>query len=186
MNISLRKTSLVLALLVGCAFLCPAQPETKNVGGFAPPPELKKFEPFLGRYEAAVDWPTRNLKWNGSLEIASTIKGWYIESNLIKETAGPHRHWRLLITWDTRQNKYRVWRFETSGPRPELEGVVRFDNDNEWSAEWKNFPQADGKTVTYFSRFRLKNKDELHILTDTLSADGKKEDLGIVVCKRKK
>jgi hypothetical protein len=115
-------SSVVAALTVlPIASVCLAQDSSRNVGGAAPPAELGRFAPFLGSYTAAVDWPSRNLKWEGSLELASTIKGWYVESNLIKETAGPHRHWRLLITWDPNQKKYRVWRFETSPPRPQLE-----------------------------------------------------------------
>lgn len=169
-----------------CVVVCTAQQEAKNWTGQSAPAELKRFDAFLGRYEAAVDWPSSNLKWNGSFEIAPVIKGWYIETNLIKESDGPHRHWRLVITWDQKQKKYRVWRFETNTPRPSIEGTVNFDNENEWHAVWENFPVAGGRLVTQFSRFRLKNKDELHIVTDNIDAAGKKEDLGVVVCRRKK
>jgi len=179
------KTALLLAMATASASPCLAQADSRNVAGAAPPPELARFEPFLGRYSAAVDWPTRNLKWEGTLELTSEIKGWYIESNLIKETAGPHRQWRLLIAWDGREKKYRVWRFETHTPFPSPEGVVKFDGDNEWHAEWQ-LPQVSGKTVTHFSRFRLKSRDELDIVTDTLDAEGKRENLGVVTCKRRK
>lgn len=182
----MTKTVAFLITLAVCAHVCFAQDSSKNAGGFSPPPELKRFGPFLGSYNATVDWPSRNLKWEGSLELVYAVKGWYIESNLIKETAGPHRHWRMMIAWDTNEKKYRVWRFETSTPRPALEGVIRFEGDNEWYAEWQNFPQPGGKRVTYFSRFRLKNKEELDIITETLDADGKRERLGVVTCKRKK
>jgi hypothetical protein len=181
-NISVSKIALLISLS-GFASICLAQDTSKNVRGASPPPELKRFEPFLGHYKAAVDWPSRNLKWEGSLEIAQAIKGWYIESNLIKETAGPHRHWRMLMTWDGNQKKYRVWRFETNPPFAELEGVIKFEGDNEWYAEWQNFPQPLGK-ATYFSRFRLKNKEELDIITEILYADGKRERLGVVTCRR--
>jgi hypothetical protein len=157
-----------------------------NISGLVPPAELKRFEPFLGKYSAKVDWPSSNLFWEGSFELASTIKGWYVESNLIKESAGPHRHWRLVMTWDRRQQKYRVWRFETNTPRPEIEGVVKFEGDKEWYAVWENFPVAGGKTVTQYSRFRLRGADELEIITESVDATGKRESSGVVYCKRKR
>jgi hypothetical protein len=159
-----------------------AQENLKNAFGLSPPVELKKFEPFLGKYEATVDWP--NLKWSGTLEIAYAIKGWFVESNLIKETAGPHRHWRLLMTWDEHQKKYRVWRFETTPVRPNIEGVIRFEG-NDMVAEWLQFPRADGKGVTYRSTFRITNKGELEIITEDQDADGKMNRIGIVTTKRK-
>ncbi len=91
----------------------------------------------------------------------------------------------MLIAWDTNEKKYRVWRFETNTPLPAPEGVITFVTDNEWFAEWPNFPQPGGKKATYFSRLILKNKDELEIITDVLHADGKRERLGIVRCKRR-
>lgn len=186
MNKFACKIVVLLITLAACAHNCLAQQDSsRNVRGNSPPPQLKRFEPFWGRYSAAVDWPTRNLKWEGSLELAYTIKGWYLESNLIKETAGPHRQWRLLITFDNNLQKYRVWRFETNPPLAGLEGVIKFEGDNEWYAEWQNFPQPKGK-ATYFSRFRLKNNDELDIITEILYADGKGERLGVVTCKRTK
>jgi hypothetical protein len=181
----IRLFALVSFLLWGAADFGLAQDSSKNSAGAFPPSELKKFEPFLGRYIAEVDWPSRNLKWEGSLELAYAVKGWYVESNLVKETAGPHRYWRLMIAWDIKEKKYRVWRFETNNPLPMLEGVVNFERNDEWYAEWQNFPQPDGKKITYFSRFKLKGKDELDIITETLDADGKRERLGIVTCKRK-
>jgi hypothetical protein len=185
-NVAYKSQVIVLLVVMVFTQLCFSQDSTKNAGGASPPSELKRFEPFLGRYNAAVDWPGRNLKWEGTLEISKAIKGWYIESNLIKESAGPHRQWRLLVTWDNNNNRYRVWRFETAGVPPEVEGIVKFDGDSEWVAEWQNFPQPGGKKVTYFSRFRLKDNDELDIITETVDNNGKKEDLGIVICKRKK
>ena len=176
-----------LVFTLACLQICTAQDSLRNNRGAVPAAELKKFETFIGSYSASVDWPTRNLKWDGSLEIAYSIKGWYIETNLIKESAGPHRQWRMMITWDSAQSKFRVWRFETTLPfAGQPEGVVKFDGANEWHAEWQNVPRADGKKVTYFSRFRLNSKDELDIITDVIDPDGKKEDVGIVRCKRKK
>ncbi len=179
-------TVLVLIHCLGEAHVALAQESSVNISGASAPSELKRFEPFVGRYAAVVDWPDSNLNWEGTFEIGKTIKNWYIETNLIKETAGPHRHWRMLITWDRNQKKYRVWRFETTAPRPMIEGVVRFENDSEWYAEWQNWPMAGGRTVTYFSRVRLKSADDLEIITDTVDADGKKVNLGIVRCKRRK
>ncbi len=186
MNISKSKTVAFLFMLAVCAHLCFAQDSSKNADGFSPPPELKRFEPFLGRYSTALDWPSGNFKWEGSFELAYAIKGWYIESNLIKESAGHHLHWRLLIAWDTNEKKYRVWRFETATPLPALEGIIRFESDNEWYAEWQNFLLPGGKRVTYFSRFRLKSKDELEIESQALDAAGRRIHLGVLTYKRKK
>jgi hypothetical protein len=92
----------------------------------------------------------------------------------------------MMITWDGNQKKYRVWYFATSPPWPELEGVITFESNNEWYAQWQNVPQPGGKRVTHLTRFRLKSPDELDIITETLHPDGKKEHLGVVTCRRKK
>jgi hypothetical protein len=182
MNAAITKITALLISFAAFNSVCVAQENLKNAFGQSPPIELKKFEPFLGKYEATVDWP--NLKWSGTLELAYDIKGWFVESNLIKETAGPHRHWRLLMTWDEHQKKYRVWRFETTPMRPNIEGVIRFEG-NEMVAEWLQFPRADGKRVTYRSIFKIKNRDELEIITEDQDADGKVNRIGIVTTKRK-
>jgi hypothetical protein len=178
-----------LVFLMGVSFIaCFAQTDPmKNILGQSPPKELKKFEPYLGRYEATVmsrDQKTGELKpfWTGTWEWKMALENWYVEWNLIRQSAGPHRHFRVMMTWDNQMKKYRFWRFETLNPNLTNDGVIRFEGD-EMIMEWKA-PKRDGGDSFFRNHVRVVSGD-LYLSTEERLPDGKIVPGGAVTGKRK-
>lgn len=188
--------TMFLSRVVGLLFLtgvfavaCFAQTDpTKNILGQSPPAELKKFAPYLGMYSATVtrrDPKTKELVpfWTGTWELKPVLENWYIEWDLTRQSAGPHRHFRVMMTWDRQMNKYRFWRFETLNPNPTNDGVIRFEGA-EMIMEWKA-PKAEGGESLLRNRIKIVNSD-LYLTTEEQLPDGTIVAGGTVVGKRKR
>src|SRR5216683_6884643 len=97
------KSSILRLLLVAgmcvptiCPGVCFAQTDPNNVPQ-PPTAQLRKFDPFLGKYQVSGDFA--NLPWSGTLEFKPAIKGWYIEQVILVKTEGIDREFRILATW---------------------------------------------------------------------------------------
>ena len=174
---------LMLLTILLCACSATAQVDPNNVPK-PPTAELKKFEPFLGKYNVTADYA--RLKWSGTLEITPAVKGWYIErAILIKTDDGKiDRELRLMITFDKRLKSYRMWRFDTTPPQTNNEMTGRFE-ENEFieEAELKN---PDGSKRIFRNRITMTNKDELRMVTESEDATGKVTQIGVTIGKRVK
>ena len=122
-----------------------------------PTDELKKFDPFLGKYNVSGDFA--NLQWAGTLELKRVIKGWYIQQIILVKTEGIDREFWLLATWDKSTQKYRLWGFQTLPFT--LEGDIRFEGD-EMITEWVSV-RPDGTKVSDSNRYRLTSNGQLEI-----------------------
>lgn len=170
--------SLSFAALVILAPTCLAQTDQKKVSK-PPAAELEKFKPFLGDYIGNYS----ESKWTYNTGFKSAVSGWYVEFFFLTKTEGIDRELRMLMTYDTKQKKYRIWRFETLAPLPQLEGELRFEGD-EIVMEWK-MAEFRGKTGTFRNRCKMTSKDDLEIITEFQQQDGKLDNLGTLKAKRK-
>src|SRR6266581_3220189 len=103
-----------------CSVVCFAQTDPKNVPQPPPTAELKKFDPFLGKYQVSGEFA--NLPWAGTLELKKAIKGWYIEQVILVKTEGIDREFRIFTTGDKNVHKYRLWGFQTLPIMPDNGG----------------------------------------------------------------
>ena len=174
---------LMLSTILLCAFSATAQTDPNNVPK-PPTAELKKFEPFLGKYTVTSDYG--GLKFSGTLEIKPVIKGWYIERTILGKNGDGRidRELRLMITFDTSLKSYRLWRFETVPPQTNNEMTGRFE-ENAFieEAELKN---RDGSKRIFRNRITMTNKDEVRIVTESQNATGKVTPIGVTIGKRVK
>ncbi len=172
----------MLSLILLGTFSAMAQVNPNNVPK-PPADELKKFEPFLGKYDQTMDYA--GLKWSGTLEFKPAIKGWYIERIILTKTDDGKidREYRSMITYDKNLKDYRVWGFETLPPNY-VEHTIRFEG-NDFIEEWE-VKMRDGSKSTHRSRFTMTDKDELRILTENQDATGKIKQIGVTRAKRVK
>ena len=173
-----RLASLLFTVMFIIVPTCLAQSDPKKVSK-PPAAELEKFKPFLGDYAGNYS----EAKWAYNTGFKSAVGGWYVEFFFLTNTEGIDRELRMLMTYDTKQKKYRVWRFETLAPLPQLEGELRFEGD-EIVMEWK-MAEFRGKTGTFRNRYKMTTKDDLEIITEFQQQDGKLESLGTLKAKRK-
>src|SRR5271165_4836524 len=112
----MKSSILRLFLVPGiCAFsICSgvifAQTDPQNVPQ-PPPAELKKFDPFLGKYQVSGDFA--NLPWTGTIELKKAIKGWYIEKIILVKTEGIDRELHICHLGQERSNDRRCGLFQT-------------------------------------------------------------------------
>ena len=154
--ISLPRIAICLALCVYCGVdVVHAQTNAANVP--APPTaELRPFERFFGRW--SVSGPYAGQEFTGITEVRPAVKGWYVEWINDVGAPGINRELRQLITWDRKQARYPIWRFETFDRQDDLEdGNVRFEGDTlvmEWKRERfivQNRMVLDGDTLRMLS-----------------------------------
>jgi hypothetical protein len=155
---TLLKTNTFLILMLVLATLCISQTNPKSVPQ-PPTDELKKFDPFLGKFDVSGEFA--NLRWAGTLELKRVIKGWYIEQIILVKTEGIDREFWLLATWDKSAQKYRLWGFQTLPFT--LEGEIRFEGD-EMITEWMTV-RPDGTKVSDSNRYRLSSNGQLEIVS---------------------
>jgi hypothetical protein len=74
----LLRISAILSAMLPLAAICSPQTDPKNVPQ-PPTTELKKFDPFLGKYQVSGDFA--NLPWTGTLELKKVIKGCLVIEN---------------------------------------------------------------------------------------------------------
>src|SRR4029453_9967663 len=156
--------------LVGISFLmtafvaaCPAQINPHDVPK-PPTPELKKVDPFLGKYSHTMDYA--GLKWSGTLEIRTAIKGWYVQRIILTKTEGIDREFHSFFTYDPDVKRYRIWRFEPLPPGKN-EGTVRFEGDQ--MIEEEEFEPG----VIFRNRTTMVNKNKLRIVSKRQEARGR-------------
>jgi len=167
--------TLVMAVLP----VCFAQTDPKNVPQ-PPTAELKKFDPFLGKFSVSGNFA--NLPWTGTLELKKVIKGWYIEQIILIKSEGIDREFRILATWDKNLRKYRLWGFQTLPIMPDNGGEIRFEGD-EMSTEWIS-ARPDGSKAAFSNRYKIVSKDELEILSYSQVGNGPAEKIGYLRGKR--
>jgi len=162
-----------------CSSVCFGQIDPKNVPQ-PPTAELKKFDPFLGKYQVSGDYA--NLPWTGTLEFKKAIKGWYIEKIILVKTEGIDRELRTFATWDKNVQKYRTWGFQTTPTMPDNGGEIRFEGDQMIVELVSSRP--DGTKVMFSDRIRVVSKDELELVSLMRVGNGATEKIGSLKCKR--
>jgi hypothetical protein len=178
MRTLLRTSSFAILMLV-LPPICFPQTDPKNVPQ-PPTAELRKFDPFLGKFKVSGEFA--NLPWTGTLELKTTIKGWYIEQVILVKTEGIDREFRILATWDKNVQKYRLWGFQTLPIMPDNGGEIRFEG-NEMISEWVS-ARPDGSQVRSSNRYRFVSNDELEILSYRQVGNGTPEKIGFLKGKR--
>lgn len=162
--------TLLLCLLVLSLFASAAYAQTDPENPPEPPVErLGVLEPFLGLY-VHTDQTFGNLgPWAGTLEVRPAVKGWYVEWVINTHHRAIDRQNRMIMTWDEKLGRYRVWRFETTPQLPQgvVEGTARSVGDT-LVMEWENVPGPRGGTGIYRNRAFMDGPDELLIITDVL------------------
>jgi uncharacterized protein (TIGR02246 family) len=175
----LLRISAILSATLTLGVICSSQTDPKSVPQ-PPTAELKKFDPFLGKYQVSGDFA--NLPWTGTLELKKIIKGWYIEQTILVKTEGIDREFRILATWDKNAQKYRLWGFQTLPIMPDNGGEIHFEGE-EMVTEWVSV-RPDGSEVTSSNRYRFASKDELEILSYRQARNGPVEKIGFLKGKR--
>jgi hypothetical protein len=178
MRSSLRTCAILIALFALCA-ICFPQTNPQNLPQ-PPTVELKKFEPFLGKFNVSGEFAS--LPWTGTLELKRAIKGWYIEQVILVKTEGIDREFWILATWDKNVQKYRLWGFQTLPIMADNGGEIRFEGD-EMITEWVS-ARPDGSQVRSVNRYRFISKDELEILSYRQVGSGPVEKIGFLNGKR--
>lgn len=145
-----------------------------------PAAELKKFDPFLGKYQVSGDFA--NMPWTGTLELKKVIKDWYIEQIILIRTEGIDREFWILATWDKNVQKYRLWGFQTLPIILDNGGEIRFEGD-EMITEWVSV-RPDGTKVKASNHYRFVSKDELEIVSFSQVGNGPTEKIGFLKGKR--
>jgi hypothetical protein len=161
-----------------------AQTDRNN---FPKPPiaELKKFNPYHGMYSVTSDYAGRKFK--GTLEWKPAIKNWYLQSTiqLQDESKKIDRELRIMMTWDARLQKYRLWRFQTTphAPPDQLEGEAKFVGD-ELVQEWK-FKDEKG-AFTFRNRLKMISPNKLQIISEEEEEGEPKKvtQVGVTTCTR--
>lgn len=174
---TLLRSGAILSALLTVGHICFAQTDPKKVPQ-PPAAELRKFDPFLGKYQVSGDFA--NVPWTGTLELRKVIKGWYIEQIILVKTEGIDREFRILATWDKNVQKYHLWGFQTLPTM--LEGEIRFEGD-EMITEWVS-ARPDGTKATFSNRYRFVSKDELEILSYRQVGNGPAEKIAFLKGKR--
>lgn len=164
-------------------FTAFAQTDTNKVSK-PPLAELQKFNSYLGTYNVTCDWS--GTKWKGAFEWKPAIKNWYLQSTMIlqQETKKIDRELRIMMTWDERLQKYRLWRFQTTphAPPDQLEGEAKFVAGELWQ-EWK-FTDEKG-AFTFRNRLKMTGPDTLQIISEEEEGEPKKmKQVGITTCTR--
>ena len=147
-----------------------------------PTAELAKFKPFLGKYDVSGDFA--KLPWSGTLELSPAIKGWFVEQTILVKSEGIDREFRMLVTWDAMENRYRAWRFETLPLDKNIEAEFRFEGP-EMVTEWVD-DNADGTKTIARNRYKWISKNKLEITSSAQTGNQPEKRLGILVGKRRK
>ena len=137
-----------------------------------PTAKLKIYEPFIGRYNMTSDYG--GLKFNGTIEIKPVIKGWYVEQTILvkSEDSKIDREFRMMVTYDSVQSKYRVWRFETLPVIP-FETTLRTEGSDIILEMTVPPLKEGGPQEIIYNRYSMVSKDQMKILSEVRSLDGK-------------
>ena len=165
---------LIALLLFFCIITLTSFAQT-NPNNIPKPPtdKLNIYEPFFGKYTMVSDYA--GLKFNGTIEIKPVIKGWYVEQIILLRSQDNKidREFHMMVTYDKKQNKYRVWRFETLPPVPEnIEITLRTEGTDIILESKGPTLQLDGKPIIVYNRYSKPSEDQLKIVSETHSLDG--------------
>lgn len=126
------------------------------------------------------------LKFNGTIEVKPVIKGWYVEQIILVKSQDNKidREFRMMVTYDNVQQKYRVWRFETLPPIAS-ETTLRTDGAD-IILEMRVPPLKEGgQPEIIYNRYSMVSKDSMKIVSEVRSLDGKVvEAFGVSTAKR--
>ena len=169
---------LLTLLLFFAAFNSFGQTNPNNVPK-PPTSYLKIYQPFFGKYRMTSDYG--RLKFNGTMEVKPVIKGWYVEQTIIvkSEDNKIDREFRMMVTYDTVKQKYRVWRFETLPPVAS-ETTLRTEGAD-IILEMQVPPLKEGgQPEIIYNRYTMVSKDSMKIISEVRSLDGKViEQIGV-------
>jgi hypothetical protein len=134
-----------------------------------PTGQLAALEPFLGFYTHTDQRFAGVGPFNGTVEVKPAVKGWYVEWVIDTHHRAIDRQNRMIMTWDEKLGRYRVWRFETLPQQPPgtVEGSARFVGDT-LEMVWEGMPGPWGGTGTFRNRAFMDGPDELVIISDVL------------------
>jgi len=172
-----QKISLI-AILCFLTLITLAQTDPNNVP--KPPTErLKIFSPYFGKYKQTMTYA--GIKWNGTMEVKPIIKGWYVDWTILTKSEDNKidREYHMLVTWDSSLNKYRIWRFETL---PHNNNEITLSTEGtDIILEMKLPPlEPNGKPEIFYNRYSKPTNDEIKIVSEMHSLDGKvTEHIGI-------
>lgn len=161
----------LLLLLCSTTFKSFGQTDPNNIPK-PPTAKLKIYEPFFGKYNMTSDYG--GLKFDGTIEIKPVIKGWYVEQTILVKSQGNKidREFRMMVTYDTVQQKYRVWRFETLPVIP-FETTLRTEGaDIILEMQVPSLKEGGPQEIIY-NRYSMVSKDQMKILSEVRSLDGK-------------
>ncbi len=141
--------------------------------------KLKIFAPYFGTYRQTMNYA--GIKWNGTMEIKPIIKGWYVDWTILTKSEDNKidREYHMLVTYDTIMNKYRVWRFETL-PHNNNE-ITLTTQGTDIIVEMKLPPlEPNGKPEIFYNRYTKPTSNEIKIISEIHSLDGKvTEQIGV-------
>jgi hypothetical protein len=137
-----------------------------------PSAQLKIYEPFFGKYNMTSDYG--GIKFNGTIEIKPVIKGWYVEQTILVKSPDKRidREFRMMVTYDTVQNRYRVWRFETLPPATSESTMRTEGTDIIFEMRVPPLKEGDQPEIAY-NRYSMVSKDQMKIVSEIHSLDGK-------------
>jgi hypothetical protein len=178
------KLFIIFFLIAAFSFIGFSQTASNDPRRRKPTVELDKLQHFLGKYTTIMDRNSQKL--HGTMEINPAVGGWYIERiNYTKSEDGKiDSEIRSLITWDPALKHYRIWRFVQLTPQEKHDGVGRFEGDvfiEEYEFEGTN----KGQQILR-NRITMPNKDEMRIVNEIQSSDGKVTLRGVIIAKRVK
>jgi hypothetical protein len=175
----------IIFLCIFCLLTLTAFTQTNPNRIPKPPTEkLKIYEPFFGKYEMTSEYA--GLKFNGTIEIKPVIKGWYVEQTILVKSSDNRidREFRMMVTYDTVQNKYRVWRFETLPPAPSETTLRTEGADIILEAKIPALKEG-GQPEIFYNRYMMVTKDSMKIISEIRSLDGKVlENVGVSTATR--
>ena len=137
-----------------------------------PTNQLKIYEPFFGKYNMVSDYG--GLQFKGTIEVKPAIKGWYVQQIILVKSPDNSidREFHQMVTYDTTQQKYRVWRFETLPPAP-TETLLRTEGRDIILEAPVPPGKAGDEPQVFFNRYSMVSGDEMKIVTEIHSRDGK-------------
>ncbi|MDQ6888721.1 MAG: hypothetical protein M3Z56_00365 [Bacteroidota bacterium] len=119
------------------------------------------------------------MEWNDGIK--PIIKGWYVDWTILTKSEDNKidREYHMLVTYDTIMNKYRVWRFETL-PHNNNE-ITLTTQGTDIIVEMKLPPlEPNGKPEIFYNRYTKPTSNEIKIISEIHSLDGKvTEQIGV-------
>lgn len=168
----MKSNLFLILILVPVTTLCWGQTDPDNVP--KPPTEkLKIFEPYFGSYEHTMEYG--GLKFKGTMEVKPIIKGWYVDWTILTKTEDEKidREYHMLVTWDDAQNKYRVWRFETTPHEIDSDDISLRTEGTDIIVEAKVIA-PNGNPAIFYNRYTMPDKNQVEIITEGRNLEGQK------------